>query len=135
MEETRVPKENHQLVISHWQTLSHNVVSSTPRHVNPTTIRSWLWQSLIDYIIYLHKNDDKINMDSTEAHHLIQLIQRVMCMLAITWHLPSCCWFSFCSTITFHILISSETTWPIETLQKWYLESPLQQCLILFRSV
>ena len=24
--------ENHQLVATHWQTLSHNVVSNTPRH-------------------------------------------------------------------------------------------------------
>ena len=32
VEETGVPGENHQPVVSHWQTLSHNVVSSTPRH-------------------------------------------------------------------------------------------------------
>jgi len=32
VEETRVPLENHQPVASHWQTLSPNVVSSTPRH-------------------------------------------------------------------------------------------------------
>jgi len=32
VEETAVPGENHQPVTSHWQTLSHNVVSSTPRH-------------------------------------------------------------------------------------------------------
>ena len=32
VEETRVPGENHGYVASHWQTLSHNVVSSTPRH-------------------------------------------------------------------------------------------------------
>ena len=31
MEETVVPEENHRPVASHWQTLSHNVVSSTPR--------------------------------------------------------------------------------------------------------
>ena len=31
VEETRVPRENHRPVTSHWQTLSHNVVSSTPR--------------------------------------------------------------------------------------------------------
>ena len=30
-EETGVPGENHRLVASHRQTLSHNVVSSTPR--------------------------------------------------------------------------------------------------------
>ena len=32
MEETGVPRENHWPVVSHWHTLSHNVVSSTPRH-------------------------------------------------------------------------------------------------------
>jgi hypothetical protein len=31
MEETGVPGENHRTVASHIQTLSHNVVSSTPR--------------------------------------------------------------------------------------------------------
>ena len=31
VEETGVPGENHRPVASHWQTLSHNVVSSTPR--------------------------------------------------------------------------------------------------------
>jgi hypothetical protein len=30
VEETGVPEENHQPVASHWQILSHNVVSSTP---------------------------------------------------------------------------------------------------------
>ena len=32
VEETGVFGENHRSVASHWQTLSHNVVSSTPRH-------------------------------------------------------------------------------------------------------
>ena len=31
VEETGVPGENHRPVASHWQTLSHNVVSSTPQ--------------------------------------------------------------------------------------------------------
>ena len=31
VEKTRVPWENHRPAVSHWQTLSHNVVSSTPR--------------------------------------------------------------------------------------------------------
>ena len=30
VEETRVPRENHPPVASHWQTLSHNVATSTP---------------------------------------------------------------------------------------------------------
>jgi hypothetical protein len=29
---TRIPGENHRPATSHWQTLSHKVVSSTPRH-------------------------------------------------------------------------------------------------------
>jgi hypothetical protein len=29
--ETGVPRENYRPIASHWQTLSHNVVSSTPR--------------------------------------------------------------------------------------------------------
>jgi hypothetical protein len=32
LEETGVPGENHLPAASHWQTLSHNVVSSTPHH-------------------------------------------------------------------------------------------------------
>jgi hypothetical protein len=32
VEETGVPGEKHRLVASHRQTLSHYVVSSTPRH-------------------------------------------------------------------------------------------------------
>ena len=52
--EPEYPGKNHRPVVNHWQTLSHNVVSSTPHHeldwwwaliahvvVNPTTIRSW----------------------------------------------------------------------------------------------
>ena len=32
VEETGVPGENHRPVASHWQPLSHNFASSTPRH-------------------------------------------------------------------------------------------------------
>jgi hypothetical protein len=32
VDENGVPRENHQPVASHWQTLSHNAVLSTPRH-------------------------------------------------------------------------------------------------------
>ena len=33
-EETRVPRETHKPAIIHWQTLSHNVVSSTPHQLS-----------------------------------------------------------------------------------------------------
>ena len=32
VEETEVPETNHQPAVSHWHTLSHNGVSSTPRN-------------------------------------------------------------------------------------------------------
>jgi hypothetical protein len=45
---TGTPRANHRPVASHWQTLSHNVVSSTPRHdrdsnsqVIDTDCRGW----------------------------------------------------------------------------------------------
>jgi hypothetical protein len=40
VEETAVPRENHRPVASHWQTLSHNVVLSTPRHERDSNF-SW----------------------------------------------------------------------------------------------
>ena len=40
VEETGVPRENRRTVASHWQTLSHNVVSIYLIVVNPTTIGS-----------------------------------------------------------------------------------------------
>jgi len=32
VEKTGKPRENHRLATSHWQTLSHNIVSSMPCH-------------------------------------------------------------------------------------------------------
>ena len=43
VEETGVPRENHRPVASHWQTLSYNVVSSTPRHERDTNSQRYWW--------------------------------------------------------------------------------------------
>jgi len=37
VEKTGVPGENHAPVASHWQTLSHNGISSTPSHQRDCT--------------------------------------------------------------------------------------------------
>jgi hypothetical protein len=49
VEEICVPVDNHRRATSHWQTLSHNVVSSTPRlsWIRPgdrQCLRNRLWQ-------------------------------------------------------------------------------------------
>ena len=41
-EETGGPGENHRPVASHWQTLSHKVVSSTPRHERSLNSTTWV---------------------------------------------------------------------------------------------
>ena len=43
VEETGVPEENHWSVAIHWQTLSHNVVLSTPRHERDSKSQLWWW--------------------------------------------------------------------------------------------
>jgi hypothetical protein len=42
VEETRVPGENHQTFESNWQTLTNNVVSSTPCDFGNLTHNYWL---------------------------------------------------------------------------------------------
>ena len=65
LEKTRVPDENHRPAASHWQTLSHNVVSSTPHlsgirthNVSDDTICGILF---ICYTILGHVNEMCIN--------------------------------------------------------------------------
>jgi hypothetical protein len=43
LEKTGVPTENHHPVANHWWTLSHNVVSSTPRHERSSISQLWWW--------------------------------------------------------------------------------------------
>ena len=47
VKETRVPGENHRPVASRRKTLSHNVVSSTPRHERCSNLQLYWWQTLI----------------------------------------------------------------------------------------
>ena len=47
MEETSVPGENHGPVANHWHTLSHTVVSSTPRHERDSNSQHYWWSASI----------------------------------------------------------------------------------------
>jgi hypothetical protein len=51
VEETVLPWENHRPVTSHWQTLSHNVVSSTPHHEWGSNSQLWWWYVLIAQVV------------------------------------------------------------------------------------
>ena len=48
MEETGVPGENHRPVANNWQTLSHNVVSSTPRQ-RDKELYPWSYKQIVDH--------------------------------------------------------------------------------------
>ena len=68
LEKTGVPGENHRPVASHWQTSSHNVVSSTPR------VKKWIWYKLQDIL---------------KSHYFSQLYVQCVVML-IHSQIPHC---------------------------------------------
>ena len=80
MEETGVPEENHRPAANHWQTVSHNIVSSTPRlsgvrtHKigNPNTIRARRPRDIWKYndnwtLVYLYNELDKIWTEASSS--------------------------------------------------------------------
>jgi hypothetical protein len=70
MEEIGAPRENHRPAVSHWQTLSHNVVSSTP-HLRDEVCQ-WsavgLWFSLRTLVL-LPPRYNWIIVESGIKHH------------------------------------------------------------------
>ena len=62
VEETGIPGENHGPAAIHWQTLSHNVVSSTPRHERDSNYRSMKYRVNGKIYCYTLWNGDTTNM-------------------------------------------------------------------------
>ena len=80
VQETEVLGENHWPVASHWQTLSHNVISSTPRHDGPLdfsqNFTKWEKFFIVYFFrVYLHivrlKKKDFIYCCSFFLEHLV----------------------------------------------------------------
>jgi hypothetical protein len=46
-----VPGENHRSILNHWQILSHNIVSSTPRHERVSNSQHQWWWAMIAHIV------------------------------------------------------------------------------------
>jgi hypothetical protein len=63
MEETGVPCENHRRAARHWQTLSHNVISSTPRYYAD-----------IDLILKADPLPDSESSDSSDDEDIINVL-------------------------------------------------------------
>jgi hypothetical protein len=61
----RVPGENYWPVASCWQTLSHNVVSSTPCHERDSNSQHYWWYALIAQVVrksnYHYDHDGPLN--------------------------------------------------------------------------
>jgi hypothetical protein len=51
MEETGVHRENHRPAASHWQILSHNLLSSAPCHEQDLNSQLQWWYALIAYVV------------------------------------------------------------------------------------
>jgi hypothetical protein len=69
--ETGVHRENHRLVASHWQTLSHNVVSSTPRHRQDSNSQ-FLWRLITRFTYDVWFNRDDSNYIILSGVHIVQ---------------------------------------------------------------
>ena len=64
VEETGASGENHRLVASHWQTLSHNVVSST-RRLGGIRTHNFSGDKHCNYECTLEKTSIKFNRNTT----------------------------------------------------------------------
>jgi hypothetical protein len=84
MEETGVPGENHRPVASHWQTLSHNVVSSAPFLIlfaNKSTTSNEsiesMWRYTYQMMIYIsysphYSRDNKNELEGWKSYRQIK---------------------------------------------------------------
>jgi hypothetical protein len=84
VEETGVTGENHESATSHWQTLSHNVVSSTP-HLSVELELTTLVMIVTDCIVSCKSN----------YHTITTITVSVILWLLIYWYIDS---YTFIST-------------------------------------
>ena len=83
VKETGVPRENHRPVTSHWQTVSHNVVTSTPRHERDLTSPLYIVVIGTKFTGSCKSNyhSKRTTADTLVTKYHIGLIQKFMCSL------------------------------------------------------
>ena len=93
LEKTGVPGENRWPAASHRQTLSHNVVSSTPllfgiRTYNFSGDKYWLHRQLYIQLPYNHDHDSPHIQTSIQINQLIiSIVQSTFTYRFLTWFL------------------------------------------------
>ena len=97
VEDIRVPGENYRLVTSHWQTLSHNVVSSTLHHEQGSNSQLNKWREadcIGSYKSNYHtiittkaptQNEDKQNIILKRWYYMKLLLILIKCLCCIPW--------------------------------------------------
>ena len=110
---TRVPRVNHQPVASHWQTLSHNVVLSTPRlnrirthNVSGDGTACPLNLSIQYYII---KMSEKISTIPRVNHRPAASLSQTLSHKVVRWYCWSIDHRFFNTTCTLYLRLSSLT--------------------------
>ena len=105
VEETRVPGVNHRPAASHWKTLSHNVVSSTPCL---SENQMHLWE-----MCKIKKNNNQLYNDITLEY------KRIIHLRSLQGNLPKLK-FNYFKIHLFHATTTVLLIW----LQKWTVTSP-----------
>ena len=94
VEETGIPEENHLPVVSHWQTLSHNVVSNILRHERESNSQ----------LPYDHDHDDPLQRYVTLLWRYYMLHVNQLYISVISSHLKYCWIMKWFHNLTLYLM-------------------------------
>jgi hypothetical protein len=85
MEETGEPGENHWPVASHWQTISHNIVSSTPRQLTTLVVIDTNFLSMTENRLKCDDSECEIQSVGFENMEQIMVSKTFSGAVVIVW--------------------------------------------------
>jgi hypothetical protein len=114
VDETRVLGKNHRPVGSHWQILSHNILSSTPRIIGIRNERvsemgqpgQWKWARDDIFCLLLFRNPQKMSFTSWHFQNVSPRIVQdhafgSMSRQVRRWHYTFVCRKNWCSVLNY----------------------------------
>jgi hypothetical protein len=110
VEETWVPRGNHRLVTSHWQTWSHIVVLSTPVTVLYLALHVQMYKKCIQSIVCSYMSDIRSSVASLVTCTLSYLYLHVNIVITLYVHVHTCLTidpivaFVACTNIAVHLV-------------------------------